>query len=141
MFVVKVSDMQVTVAPVDPEKLDFDLDESNVNCKKLPNTNVAYITGPLYFGTCNKLAEKLVPQDESYILILSMRGVPLADISGIQALQELCESLVSQGIMVYFSCVQPPVMEMIERIGMKERFKDSLFFWSTDQVLHHICNQ
>jgi len=134
MFVVKVSDMQVSVAQVDPSKLD----ESHVNPEKLDYTCVVYVSGPLYFGTCNKLEEKISALGENYNVIFSMRGVTVADISGIEALHEYCERLISQGIMVYFSCVQPPVMEMIERCGLKERFKDDMFFWSTDKVFEHI---
>lgn len=134
MFVVKVSDMQVTVAEIDPEKLD----ENNVDPEKLKYTCVVYISGPLYFGTCSKLEEKISALGENYNVIFSMRGVTVADISGIEALHEYCERLISSGIMVYFSCVQPPVMEMIERCGLKERFKDDMFFWSTDKAFQHI---
>ena len=134
MFVVKVSDMQVTVSAIDPEKLD----ENNVNPEKLKYTCVVYISGPLYFGTCSKLEEKISALGENYNVIFSMRGVTVADISGIEALHEYCERLISSGIMVYFSCVQPPVMEMIERCGLKERFKDDMFFWSTDKAFQYI---
>lgn len=134
MFVVKVSDMQVTVAEINPEKLD----ENNVDPDKLKYTCVVYISGPLYFGTCSKLEEKISALGENYNVIFSMRGVTVADISGIEALHEYCERLISNGIMVYFSCVQPPVMEMIERCGLKERFKDDMFFWSTDKAFQYI---
>ena len=134
MFVVKVSDMQVTVSAIDPEKLD----ENNVDPEKLKYTCVVYISGPLYFGTCSKLEEKISALGENYNVIFSMRGVTVADISGIEALHEYCERLISSGIMVYFSCVQPPVMEMIERCGLKERFKDDMFFWSTDKAFQYI---
>ena len=68
-----------------------------------------------------------------------MRGVTVADISGIEALHEYCERLISQGRMVYFACVQPPVMDLFERTGLKqERFNHNMFFWSTDKVFEHI---
>jgi len=137
LFVVKVSDMQVTVAEVDPDKLD----EDNVDPEKLKYTSVVYITGPLYFGTCAKLEDKVSSLGDSYNIIFSMRGVTVADISGIEALHEYCERLISQGRMVYFSCVQPGVMDLFERTGLKqERFKHDMFFWSTDKVFEHISN-
>mgnify|MGYP002417411321 FL=1 len=137
LFVVKVSDMQVTVAEVDPDKLD----EDHVDPEKLKYTSVVYITGPLYFGTCAKLEDKVSSLGDSYNIIFSMRGVTVADISGIEALHEYCERLISQGRMVYFSCVQPGVMDLFERTGLKqERFKHDMFFWSTDKVFEHISN-
>lgn len=134
MFVVKVSDMQVTVAEVDPDRFD----DPEIDSEKLKYTCVVYISGPLYFGTCAKLEEKISALGENYNVIFSMRGVTVADISGVEALHEYCERLISSGIMVYFSCVQPPVMSMIERCGLKERFHDDMFFWSTDTAFRHI---
>lgn len=134
MFVVKVSDMQVTLAEVDPHKLD----DPEIDPAKLKNTCVVYISGPLYFGTCAKLEEKISALGENYNVIFSMRGVTVADISGVEALHEYCERIIQQGIMVYFSCVQPPVMSMLERCGIKERFHDDMFFWSTDKAFRHI---
>ena len=134
MFVVKVSDMQVTVAEVDPQRLD----DPEIDPDKLKYTCVVYISGPLYFGTCAKLEEKISALGENYNVIFSMRGVTVADISGVEALHEYCERLIASGIMVYFSCVQPPVMSMIERCGLKERFKDDMFFWSTDTAFRYI---
>lgn len=134
MFVVKVSDMQVTVAEVDPQRLD----DPEIDPEKLKYTCVVYISGPLYFGTCAKLEEKISALGESYNVIFSMRGVTVADISGVEALHEYCERLIASGIMVYFSCVQPPVMSMIERCGLKERFHDDMFFWSTDTAFRYI---
>lgn len=136
MFVIKVSDMQVTVAPVDPEKLD----ENHADPKKLDHTCVVYISGPLYFGTCSKLEEKITALGENYNIIFSMRGVTIADISGIEALRDYCEGIVKEGRMVYFSCVQDPVMQMMERCGFKERFKYDMYFWSTDKVFEHITS-
>ncbi len=134
MFVVKVSDMQVTVAEVDPQRFD----DPEIDPEKLKYTCVVYISGPLYFGTCAKLEEKISALGESYNVIFSMRGVTVADISGVEALHEYCERLIASGIMVYFSCVQPPVMSMIERCGLKERFHDDMFFWSTDTAFRYI---
>lgn len=136
MFVVKVSDMQVTVSEIDTDRLD----ESNVNPEKLKYTCVVYISGPLYFGTCSKLEEKITALGENYNVIFSMRGVTIADISGIEALKDYCEKMVSQGKMIYFSCVNQEVMKMMERCGFKERFKYDMYFWSTDKVFEHISN-
>ncbi len=131
MFVLKVSDMQVNVADVDASKLGIEDNE----CFK--NTKVVYITGPLYFGTSNKLSEKLhkLEKEKSANIIFSMRGVPVADISGVQALMELCEGLTNQGDEIYFSCVQPQVDEMLTRCGLVEKYGKERFFWSTDKAL------
>jgi SulP family sulfate permease len=131
MFVIKVSDMQINVSDIDPNKLQDKTQYSDHHKR----TCVIYITGPLYFGTANKLEEKLSGFAEKDVLIFSMRGVPLADISGVKVLEDLCLRLSQQNKAVYFTCIQPAVMEMFERCGMKEYIGEDKFFWSTDKVL------
>ena len=134
LFIIKVSEMQVNVADVDPAKLNQDkLSE------KQRFTKVAYITGPLYFGTSNKVEEKLGELSDEHIIILSMRGVPFADVSGVSALQEFTQRLCDQDIEVYFTCVQPRVMEMFERCGLADEVGHENFFWSTDKALEYIA--
>ena len=134
LFVVKVSDMQISISSVDPEKLD----NSTKFNEKHKRTSVIYIAGPLYFGTANKLEEKLLEVLEKDILIFSMRGVPLADISGVQALERIILQLSENNTAVYFTCVQPAVMELFERWGMKQKVGEENFFWSTDKALNQI---
>lgn len=131
MFVIKVSDMQINISDIDPTKLN-DKTQFNDNHRR---ACVIYITGPLYFGTANKLEEKLSDFADKDLLIFSMRGVPLADISGVKILQDLCLRLAHQDKVVYFTCIQPTVMEMFVRSGMKEYIGEDKFFWSTDEVL------
>jgi len=131
MFIIKVSDMQINVSDIDPNKLQ-DKTQYNDNHRR---ACVIYITGPLYFGTANKLEEKLSNFAEKDLLIFSMRGVPLADISGVKVMEDLCLRLSQQNKAVYFTCIQPAVMEMFERCGMKEYIGEDKFFWSTDKVL------
>lgn len=134
MFVVKVSDMQINISSIDPKKLG-----DTKYSEKYAHTRVAYITGPLYFGTANRLSDKLELAGKEDIIIFSMRGVPFADISGVQALQDLCFQLSESNIQVYFTCVQPPVMQMFERCGIKDEIGEEQFFWSTDKALDAIA--
>lgn len=134
MFIIKVSDMQINISDVDPNKLH---DKTQYNDHHRC-TCVIYITGPLYFGTANKLEEKLSSLPEKDVLIFSMRGVPLADISGVKILEDLCVRLTQQQKTVYFTSIQPAVMDMFERCGMREYIGEDKFFWSTDKVLSKI---
>ncbi len=131
MFVLKVSDMTVNVADVDTSKIDVEKPDN------LKGTKVVYITGPLYFGTSTKLGEKLhaLEKEHGDKIIFSMRGVPVADISGIQTLTEICTALTEENVEIYFSCVQPQVEEMLTRCGLLEKYGKERFFWSTDKAL------
>ncbi len=137
LFVVKVSEMQVSVSDIDGKKLADDV----CGCEQFNNAAVAYITGPLYFGTVGKLEEKLHELSKKEIVIISMRGVPFADMSGVQGLSELCERLSLSDISIYFSSVQPSVLQMFDRCGLTQDIGHERFFWSTDKVLAHIAQQ
>lgn len=131
IFVAKISNIQVTTSEVNPEKL---ADGSKMN-DKIKNTSVIYVTGPLYFGTAGKLQEKVEELEDKEIYIFSLRGVPLADISGVQALDDLVARLHENNKTVYFTAVQPNVMEIFSRSGFSSRVGSDNFYWSTDRIL------
>lgn len=136
MFVLKVSEMTVNISGIRTDNMDV----SEKALKTFAKTRVAYITGPLYFGTANKLRDRLkevVTDDEKYV-IFSVRGVPIADLSGVSALNELCDELMAQNKKIYFSCVNPTVTEMFQRCGLEEKIGKDNFFWSTDKVLDYL---
>ncbi len=137
MFVLKVSEMTVNISDIHTENMHT----SEEALAKYKKTKVAYITGPLYFGTANKLSQRLqevVTEDEEYV-IFSVRGVPIADLSGVNAFSELCDELTAQGKKIYFSCVNPAVSEMFTRCGLEEKIGKDNFFWSTDKVLEKMA--
>jgi len=136
MFIIKVSDMQISVTKVDVNRLDIE----RVNPDKLKDTCVVYISGPLYFGTSAKIEKRLAGLYSDNI-VFSIRGVTVADISGIDAFKDCCTMLTESGKNVYFSCVNEQVMTMFERCGFTEKFSDELFFWSTDRVFEFISNR
>ncbi len=139
MFVLKVSEMTVNISDIHTENMHVD----EKVLKKYKKTKVAYITGPLYFGTANKLSQRLqevVTEDEEYV-IFSVRGVPIADLSGVNAFSELCDELTAQGKKIYFSCVNPAVSEMFARCGLEEKIGKDNFFWSTDKVLEKMAQE
>ncbi len=131
-FVVKISQMQVTVSELIPEKM-----EGN-SIKDPQNTAVLYITGPLYFGSVRRLEDCLLTLHDKERLIFSMRGVPLADLSAAQALFDLCKELMGKGTRIYFSCLQSTVEEMLKKCGLTELIGEECFFWSTDQAINEI---
>lgn len=135
MFVVKVSDMQISVCEVDKNRI------GNTFCPGHERTDVVYITGPLYFGTANKLTEKISGIKGKDAIIFSMRGVPFADLSGIQLLEELCVRLKSEKVEIYFSGVQPKVMEQLRRCDILSVIGEENFFWSADLALGKIADK
>ncbi len=134
MFVLKVSKLEINVSEVDSEKMHL----SEIDAIKHKNTSVVYVTGPLYFGTAGQLVSKIDELTDKDTIILSMRGVTMADSSGVEVLNELCNKLSEKNIAVYFTAVQPKVMEMFDRCGASTNIGKSKFYWSTDKALNEI---
>lgn len=134
LFVINISDMQISISEVDKDKLD-----EAAFCEGHERTGVVYVTGPLYFGTANKLSEKLSDISYKDSIVFSMRGVPFADLSGVMALEELCKKLKGENTAIYFASVQPKVMELFRRCEIVNEIGEENFFWSADLALGKIA--
>lgn len=129
MIVVKLTDIDITIADIESERLE----EIGI---KLPAVSkrirMAYLTGTIFFAVTDKLKKQLTELGNTEILILSMRGVPAIDLSGIQALLELQEELEAEGVTVMLSSVQPKVLEELRRGGLIERIGEEHVFDSAE---------
>ena len=68
-------------------------------------------------------------------IILSMRGMPSVDVSGAQAMLELCEALKSQGKTVACCGMTEAVRTYFDRAGITELLGEESYFWSADQAI------
>jgi SulP family sulfate permease len=135
LFIGKISNMDITVSAIDEQKLkergiDFQGDHSGIR--------VVYLTGPLFFMSVNRLKETLNDLKDISTLIISVRGVPLVDMSGTEALHELCHVLQNKGVRVVFCGVQPKVKNMFVRSGVDALLGEENFFWSADMALRKL---
>jgi SulP family sulfate permease len=64
-----------------------------------------------------------------------MRGVPLIDTSGLQAVSALLEKLKHRDATLMLAGVQPGVLEMLERGGLAQAIGAGNVFWSADQAI------
>lgn len=93
LYMAKSSHIHVNFSDIDANKL------RSVEGKPpiLETSGVAYITGALFFGAVDEFNHRMAEMPQYDHIILSMRGMPSVDVSGAQAMLELCESLKSQG--------------------------------------------
>jgi SulP family sulfate permease len=105
-----------------------------------PKVHVYYMTGPIFFGSVHNVLESFETAGDFRTLIISMRGVPMIDIMGAQALRQIIEEQQHRNGEVYFAGVQPSVREMFERAGIIELLGEDRVFWSADLAIiavHH----
>ena len=132
LFISKVSDMRVSVSDVDPQKMAA---KKEIIAKDCQHMKIVYLTGPLFFAAMDKVEEAIAELGNPGVLIFSMRGVPMIDISGMQIFTDLCRDLRKKGTKVVFAGVQPKVVEMLQRSDSYDILGADNFYWSADQAI------
>lgn len=129
LIVVRLTDIDITISEVENERLK----EIGIDIPTVPkHIRVAYLTGTIFFAVVEKLNSQLSQLENTSVLILSMRGVPIIDVSGVQALTELVSHLQSHGTTIMLTSVQPKVMTILERGGLIEMVGEKHVFDSAE---------
>jgi SulP family sulfate permease len=132
IFINQVANMEIDVRTVDVERMRLRGMDIQTDCRYI---RVAYLTGPLFFAATNGFNEAFAHEEDVDVLILSMRGVPLIDLSGIEVVQGLAESMHAQGKTLMLAAVHPRVMYMLKRAGADEQIGHENVFWSADRAI------
>lgn len=133
VFVAKSCNLSVSMSDVDMSRLDGK-DITGDHSK----TKLVYLAGPLFFGTQEKLTEKLKTLSEADEIILSMRGVPSIDGVSVTELEKIIGSFAKNGQKVLMCGVQEPVMKMFERGGLVERLGAENFHWDAVSAIKYL---
>ncbi|MCR4693756.1 MAG: STAS domain-containing protein [Pseudobutyrivibrio sp.] len=75
------------------------------------------ITGPLFFGVSDMLAEEINVKKYTKVLVMRMRSVPAIDVTALRALKDLSARAKKKGIVVVYSHVNDQPMKMMEKAG------------------------
>ena len=114
LVVVKLADIEIHITDIDNSRLE----EVGMKMEKVAgHIKVVYLIGTIFFAVVDKLTRQLSQVEDDSVLILSMRGVPLIDLSGVQSLTELAVELQKKGIKIILTSVQPKVLRDLERGG------------------------
>ncbi|NBK97524.1 MAG: SulP family inorganic anion transporter [Erysipelotrichia bacterium] len=122
-FVKQSCELNIAVSDIDLEKIP-----TNIDCDH-SKTKVAYLSGPIFFGTQEKLTSFANEIKDTKILVLSMRGVPSIDGNGIDALAQSVCILKAKKIDVLMCGVQEQVEHELDRVPFKQLIGEEKFFW------------
>ncbi len=130
LIVIRITDIDITISEVENKRLE----EIGIHISQVPaHIRVAYLTGTIFFAVVEKLTKQLSALENTSVLIISMRGVPVIDLSGVQSLTELVKELQERGIKVMLTSVQPKVLQdlrqggFVNMIGPQNVFKSAEF--------------
>ena len=131
LYMAKSSHIRVNFSDIDTNKL------RSVDGKPpiLETSGVAYITGPLFFGAVDEFNHRMAEMPAYDHVILSMRGMPSVDVSGAQAMLELCAALKEQGKSVACCGMTEAVRSYFDRAGITDVLGETSYFWSADQAI------
>ena len=132
MYMSASAHISIHYSDVDPEKLN-----GKIKCdeKDFKGVQVAYVTGPLYFGSANEFEEKLGEiRKGNNTLLLSMRGVPNIDVSGARIILEKVKELKEENCQVMFCGMCKRAKLMLDRAGVTDIVGEDNYYISADQA-------
>lgn len=129
IFLAQVSELELERRPVDPGRMA-------AGAGPTPDAAVYYVSGPLFFAAGRSMLERIEGQDPpSATVILSIRGVPLIDATGIEVLRELIDRQRRGRGRVLVCSVQPRVESVLRRSGVWDELGEDAVFWSADRAI------
>ncbi len=132
IFVFQSSRGSMAVMPVSAERMRADGYEMKSDANRIV---VAYVGGPLFFGTVNRFNMTLDELRGNEDLILSMRTVPLLDTTGVRAIESLIMQFEREERRIYLSGLTEPVRSYLNRAGIIARLGDDYIFWSAYEAI------
>lgn len=134
LFINQIATINVTLSDVDVEILEARGIRLNGAHEHI---RIAYLTGPLFFGAAATLrkATEVLERDPKPVVIFSMRGVPLLDLSGLEFIEEVLERQHKHGGKLLLCAVQPAVKKYLDRSQLTREIGEQNFFWSADQAI------
>jgi sulfate permease, SulP family len=132
IFLNKIANLQITVSDVEPNKLHQRGIAFEGSCS---HVKVAFLTGPVFFAAVGYFDEAFRLLSGTNVLILSMRGVPMIDTSGMEAIGSLNSRLREKGGQLMLAGVHDNVCQILTRGGVASAIGEENFFWSSDQAI------
>jgi len=131
-FISQVARLRIVVQAVDWSRMRA---AGHAPAHEPAGIQVVYVSGPLFFGAASQLAETLAAGPPARALILSLRGVPLLDASGLHLLEEIWHHQTQQGGFLYLTGLQPPVEDLLRRAGLVAAMGADKLCWGADQAI------
>jgi sulfate permease, SulP family len=132
IFISQISRLTVVPTAVDWERMraaGFPV------TRETAGMQVIYVSGALFFGAVNQFTEAIEELPRPDVMILSMRGVPMVDVSSVHALEHIWRNQQRHGGHLLVTGLQPQARRILERTGLVDTIGSEHFFWSADQAI------
>ncbi len=136
VFIVKSCELKVITSDIDESKL-----KGKVKTHHHEEFKIVYLSGPLFFGTLEKLIAALSELDGAKQIILSMRGVPTTDDISLGELESLYKQFIDKGTQISFCGIQDAVLEMMDRADFRQHIGEEHFYWDAVAAIKALENK
>jgi SulP family sulfate permease len=121
---------------------DIDLGKFSPDLHSLDDAVVVHLNGPLYFISADRLSNELDEVLQHRIAIISLRGVPTIDATGLTIMEDYVDKAHAAGQNLTFAAVNKRVLAEFVRVGLYDKVgKDNFFTHSIESYLqqenHH----
>jgi SulP family sulfate permease len=117
----------------------YEIDENDpdsINLKVVPKHTLVYeITGPMFFGAADKLAQIIHTAETNGAVIIRMRSVPAVDVTAIHSIEAIMDSCRRRKITLILSHVNEQPMEIFKKSHMYEAIGEENFCANIDAAL------
>lgn len=134
LILAKLTDVEINISDIDNSRLQ----KIGMGLEHVPDANevrVVYLTGTIFFGVVDQMEHRLLSMPPCDAIILSMRGVPIIDVSGVQALTDFTQAMQRRGTSVAISSVQPKVMDYFKRGGFIDLIGEDHVYPSAENAI------
>ena len=128
-FVVKSTAVDVVMSEVDSRRINRE------DTPKAKEWVVVYITGTLFFMNAVRVKEKLNAIDKKKNIILSLRGVPSADVEAVEMLSEFYQEETKRGRKIILASMNLRLLRDFEQTGFLKKVEAEAVYDSVDRFL------
>ncbi len=115
--------------------IDHENDKDSIELREVPkNVRVYEISGPLFFGTADKIMDIRL-KDYTKCLILRMRSVTSLDATAMNALENLHKKCLKQDVQLILSHVNTQPLEVMKKSGFADNIGEEYFCEHIDDAL------
>lgn len=133
IFIAQMSELQISRKPIEVDKLSA---AGQPVTSAHHNAAVYYLSGPLFFAAARRLIDFVESHDSpDATLILSIRGVPLIDATGVEVIHELLHRQRHGGGDLLISSMDERVRLLLDRAEILAELGADHVFWSADKAI------
>lgn len=129
LFIVKISQIEINSSQIEPERI------SQNHHEVFTDWTVIYISGPLFFLNSSKLKQAIDELPANTNVVLSLRGVPMIDVTSIKLLIDIYSIFHKEERQIVFASMNPKLKESFKRTGLISMVGEEAIYPSVNEFL------